>query len=214
MSILGYETSWFDSVSGLSKKLFFKYFLIDNTIEILDDKGAFLKRIYFPSITLNDLYVGNTITVYSRILLIKSYANTATAKYMGEREVHFITIVTQSESCNLGDFLSVCASFDLNIGKIRSTSRGFSTFGFDVPPNCFVLETVALKGVDIEEFLTSSSRVIPNSLIMAISGDKIVVRIFVFFLSYTPTSSSVFNSDREALCRFKMTNFATQLIFD
>ena len=60
MSILGYETKWFDSVSGLSKKLFFKFFLDDNTIEILDEKAAFLKRIYYADISLNDLY-GDTV---------------------------------------------------------------------------------------------------------------------------------------------------------
>lgn len=173
MSILGYETSWFDPVAGLSKKLFFKFFLDDNTIEILDEKSAFLKRIFYPDVSLNDLYVGNTITIFSRVLVITSYANVATAKYMGSREVHFITIVTLGESNKLGRLLDVCASHKLNIGKIRTTARPFSGFGVNVPSDSIIVETVALTGVDMDSFTNDCSKLLNLSLTMALSTAKI-----------------------------------------
>jgi len=33
--VLGFELEWFDSTSGILKKMFLKFFLDDNTIEIL-----------------------------------------------------------------------------------------------------------------------------------------------------------------------------------
>ena len=177
MSVLAYEVSWFDRIAGQSKKLFFKFFLDDNTIEILDEKSAFLKRIFYPEVTLNDLYIGNSVTVHSRVLVIQSFANAATEEFMSEREVHFVTIVSLSESDRIGQFLSFCSSRKTSIGKVRTTSGGFKAFGFDVPENSIVLETVAFHGVDIELFIESCARILPISLTIALSSLKILVRI-------------------------------------
>ncbi|RYH09538.1 hypothetical protein EON65_40080 [archaeon] len=63
MPILGFEVEWYDSISGLLHKLFLKYWTDDNTIEILTDKSAFLKRIYLPEVKLQDLHIGNTLSM-------------------------------------------------------------------------------------------------------------------------------------------------------
>jgi hypothetical protein len=65
MSVLGFEVDWFDQVSTSVQKMFLKYFLEDDTIEILHStrSNAFLKRIYYPDVTFADLFIGNSITV-------------------------------------------------------------------------------------------------------------------------------------------------------
>ncbi len=63
MSILGFDVEWFDPIAEITHKLYLKYFLDNNTIEILTEKTAFLKRIYYPEVRLQDLFVGNTITM-------------------------------------------------------------------------------------------------------------------------------------------------------
>jgi hypothetical protein len=68
MSILGFDMDWFDPISELTHRLYLKFFLDDNTIEILSEKSAFLKRIYYPEVKLQDLFVGNSITMF--VLLI------------------------------------------------------------------------------------------------------------------------------------------------
>lgn len=178
MSVLAYEVSWFDKAAGISKKLYFKFFMDDNTIEILDEKSAFLKRIFYPEVTLNDLYLGNSITVHSRVLVIKDFANAATEKIMSEREVHFLTVVTLSDSNKIGQFLSFCSSRKINVGKVRTTSGGFKSFGLEVPANSIVLETVAFYGVDIGLFIESCDKIMPMSLTLALSSTKILVRKF------------------------------------
>jgi hypothetical protein len=63
MSVLGFELEWLDEVSGLLQVLYMKFFLDDNTIELLQGHSTFLKRIFYPDVTLSDLFVGNTITM-------------------------------------------------------------------------------------------------------------------------------------------------------
>jgi hypothetical protein len=64
MSSLGFELEWFDPSSSLIKPLYLKYILDDGTIEILQESNKiFLKRIFYPDVTLSDLYVGNSITM-------------------------------------------------------------------------------------------------------------------------------------------------------
>lgn len=64
MSVLGFDCEWYDPVSGMLQVLYLKFFLDDNTLEILTEKGAFLKRIYYPDVKASDLFLGNTINVY------------------------------------------------------------------------------------------------------------------------------------------------------
>ena len=64
MSVLGFELEWFDEVSGILQTLYLKFFLDDNTIELLKGTSTFLKRIFYPEVKLSDLFIGNSITVY------------------------------------------------------------------------------------------------------------------------------------------------------
>lgn len=68
MSVLGFELEWFDDVSGLLQTLYLKFFLDDNTIEVLKGNSMFLKRIYYPDVKLSDLFVGNSINMYEGFL--------------------------------------------------------------------------------------------------------------------------------------------------
>ena len=210
MSILGYEIIWFDPVASLSKKLFLKFFLDDNTIEIHNEKSAFLKRIHYADITLNDLYVGNTITIFSRVMIIDRYANVATAKYMGSREVHFITVVHLSESTKLGRFFDLCASYKLNIGKIRTTSRDFSNSGLNVPKDCIAIETVALNGLDMEPFIEDCSKLLNASLTMALSVSKIKVNLLSSVMKINSSFNDILKLDpTEQSAKFFITIYSS-----
>ncbi len=63
MSVLGFEVEWFDQVSGILQTLYLKFFLDNNTIELLHNNTIFLKRIFYPEVRLEDLYIGSSVTV-------------------------------------------------------------------------------------------------------------------------------------------------------
>ena len=62
-NFLGFTMEWFDTVSNIMHSMYLKFFLDDNTLEILTDKSTFLKRIYYPEVTISDLFIGSTITM-------------------------------------------------------------------------------------------------------------------------------------------------------
>lgn len=173
MSVLGFETEWYDANAGAAKKLYLKYFLENSTIEILEDKGAFLKRISYPGVRVNDLYVGSSICVFNRIIKIKTYANSATARYMGSREVHFISIVTASDGNKLGRFFNLAKSYQLSVGRVRTTSSTVSLHGIEFGAGDIIVETVGVNGADIEGFTAAASSLNPSGITMALNVDKI-----------------------------------------
>ena len=172
MSVLGFEVEWFDSVAGAAKKLYLKFFLENNTIEILEEKGAFLKRISYPTVRVQDLYVGSSISVFNRIIKIKSYANVATSRYMGSREVHFLSVVTANDANKLGRFFNLAKSYQLIVGKVRTTSSTVSLHGIEYGAGDMIVETVGVNGADIEGFSAAASALI-DGITMALSVDKI-----------------------------------------
>ncbi len=62
-AILGFNIEWFDPVSKLVQNMYLKFFVDDNTVEIMTDKSCFLKRIHYPEVSVADLFLGNTITM-------------------------------------------------------------------------------------------------------------------------------------------------------
>jgi hypothetical protein len=62
--MLGFEVEWFDPISKEIKMLFLKFFMEDNTVELLQGRNtAFLKRIFYPNLTVSDLFIGNSVTM-------------------------------------------------------------------------------------------------------------------------------------------------------
>lgn len=87
---------WYDAAASLVRTYHLTYYPKDKTIEMvipcflkrnphlqqfdLKSKKLFLKRCEYPNVTLNDLYIGSIVTIYSRQLKIVDYADTFTRK--------------------------------------------------------------------------------------------------------------------------------------
>lgn len=155
MATLGFEVDWFDNIANTNQKLYLKYFLNDNTIELLHyhKNSAFLKRIHYPSVTKSDLYIGNSITVYNRLLTITAYANSATEDYMVNSEVHVACTVNRDDSHLLGEILKCGRSNGLKIGRTCSTSAPIPMAGLNIIPNDFVIEFVCFSSKHAENFI-------------------------------------------------------------
>ena len=82
-------TEWYDQQSGLNKEFLLEFYLADQTIDIYDTKmkRMFLKRTRYPQITEADLFLGATLTVYSRQFKILDYADDFTRKAFHSQEV-------------------------------------------------------------------------------------------------------------------------------
>lgn len=52
----------------------------------LKKNSKFLKRCVYPSVKLENLYVGSTVTVYSRQLHVKDFADEFTRRALGQAQ--------------------------------------------------------------------------------------------------------------------------------
>jgi len=86
---------WLDPHASLTFKYQLMYYTADGSIEMYDIKNrrTFLKKVVYPSVTEGELYIGSTITVFSRQLNIIEYADVFTQKKLDQkREVTFAMI--------------------------------------------------------------------------------------------------------------------------
>eukprot|EP01038_Epipyxis_sp_PR26KG_P005045 gene5045-7042_t len=118
MSTLGFELEWFDAISQINHTIFLKYFLDDNTIELLENKSTFLKRIFCPEINLASLFIGNSVTIFGRLMMIKAYANTATTAYIGSRETRYGCVIRKKLMNSMGRVFVLAKNNKLRLGKV------------------------------------------------------------------------------------------------
>lgn len=79
-----YIVEYRDPQNGMLRKYRLKFFMENGSLELVDEaRGSVLfKREVYPSVTARDLELGNTIVVYKRDLLIKSYGDEFTLERM------------------------------------------------------------------------------------------------------------------------------------
>eukprot|EP01039_Chlorochromonas_danica_P007083 gene7083-7833_t len=123
MTILAFEVEWYDRISELVQNMYLKFFVEDNTIEIQKEKSTFLKRIFYPEVTLHDLFVGGTITIHHRLYTITNYANKSTQDYLESREVRFLSIFSSSSlRRGLSQLCAAAKKHRLNLQHFFTTS--------------------------------------------------------------------------------------------
>lgn len=150
--VCGFELDWFDPVSGILKKVYLQFFIEDNTIQLLSDNRTLLSRIWYKDIELSDLFIGNTIQVFNKLMVVKAYANIATSKYMGSRECHFILSCCSDEGHLLGKIFNNAAKYKLNMGRVRSTSTAIVHNNVNINRGDMILEFVGINA-DKEAFV-------------------------------------------------------------
>ena len=75
---LVFLAEWFDIASGLHREFNFSFYTSDNSVELYDlkTKKLFLRRAPGGYVTKKDLFIGNTVVIYSRHLLLKEFVQT------------------------------------------------------------------------------------------------------------------------------------------
>ncbi|XP_030439404.1 nucleoside diphosphate kinase 7 isoform X4 [Gopherus evgoodei] len=88
---------WYDPNASLFRRYELLYYPKDGSVEMYDVKNhrTFLKRTKYDDLHLEDLFVGNKVTVFSRHLSLVDYGDQYTARKLGSRKeselLHFIT---------------------------------------------------------------------------------------------------------------------------
>merc|ERR1711959_29922 len=118
-----FTVDWFDHSAGLVRKYQLLYHPKDSQIEMFDIKNrrTFLKKCEYPSIRLEDLYIGATISIYSRQLKVVEYADEFTTKKLAPKQEKTLAIVKPDAYAHLGKIMDTILAAGLMIGNARMT---------------------------------------------------------------------------------------------
>lgn len=97
-------TEWFDVMSQSNKQFHLTFWPQDNSVSMFDmaKRKLFLKRVKVDSIHLNDLFIGKTVSVYSRQLKVVQYGDSSTQnKFAKKEEIVNLLFNTTNASNNI-----------------------------------------------------------------------------------------------------------------
>jgi nucleoside-diphosphate kinase len=116
-----FVVDWFDHAAGIVRKYQLLYYPKDSQIEMFDIKNrrTFLKKCEYPSIALKDIYIGATISIYSRQLKVVEYSDDFTANKLSPKQEKTLCIVKPDAYAHLGKIMDAVVASGLTIGECR-----------------------------------------------------------------------------------------------
>lgn len=115
---LAFIAEWFDKLAAIEKPFRLIFYPVDNTIEIIDlkTKKLHLKRIKHEAVTLNDLYVGNTLDIYGRRFKLVEFADQSTKELMFSKKERTFVMIKPDCYTNIGKIMDIIfnSGFQLN----------------------------------------------------------------------------------------------------
>jgi len=74
---MAFVAEWYDKLACIEKPFRIIFYPNDNSLEIIDlkSKKLFLKRIKHEAVSLEDLYIGNTLDLYGRRFKIVEFGD-------------------------------------------------------------------------------------------------------------------------------------------
>ena len=150
---LAFKVEWFDSASGLHRHFSFSFYQSDFSVEMFDTKlrKMFLKRCAVSGLNRKDLFVGNTIVVFSRHLLIKDYANEYTKEQVENDKQSTLILVYPEAHDQLGHILDCLERGGYNLCRARSLK-------FTLTTAREFLDRFLIKGKDISDQIRRLTR--------------------------------------------------------
>ena len=116
-----FETEWYDQQADIVRYYRLFFFPVDNSIEMYDIKmnRVFLKRIQMPNIGVADLFIGNRVAIYSRVLKIVNYGDVATANKQSEQRERTFAMIKPDAYQNIGKIVSAIQQAGFTISNMK-----------------------------------------------------------------------------------------------
>ncbi|KAF1332027.1 Nucleoside diphosphate kinase, partial [Globisporangium splendens] len=105
---LSFFLEWYDPQSD-QRKPYVLHYHSDNTIELTEryNKRVFLKRIRIPTVTLDDLVPGGSVTVYSRQLTVLDAANEHTRQLLKKKAAKALFVIRPKGYAHMGVVIKI-----------------------------------------------------------------------------------------------------------
>jgi len=115
---------WLDPHAQVVWKYQLIYYTVDESLEMYDIKNrrVFLKRCQYPSVKLENLYVGSIVTVYSRQLTVSEYADEYTKEVLEKTREKTLGIVYPEGMKNFGKIIHAVYRSGFVVNKLKMVS--------------------------------------------------------------------------------------------
>ncbi|OWF55446.1 nucleoside diphosphate kinase 7-like [Mizuhopecten yessoensis] len=100
---------WYDIHAALKRRYQFMYYVKDKTVEMFDVKNqrVFLKRTKMEDLRLEDLYIKNTLNVFSRQLTFVDYGDEFTRRRLANKKERTLGLIKPDAVPKMGQVLDV-----------------------------------------------------------------------------------------------------------
>jgi nucleoside-diphosphate kinase len=120
----GFSVEWFDAQADLMREYQLTVFKPQRgplEASMYDPKShrSFLKRMAIPELRLEDLHVGNTVTIHARHLKVKSYLDAHTRNSLEAKRAELGILVQPTAFNQLGQVISTIESSGLTMSRFR-----------------------------------------------------------------------------------------------
>ena len=118
-----FKVEWLDQVASLKRYYLLQYYVMNGTNELelfdLKNKRVFLRRCAFPSVSLEDLFIGAKVTVYARQMTLIEYGDSHTKELLGNTNEIAFGLVPPASLRSIGKILAAVHDARLQVSQLR-----------------------------------------------------------------------------------------------
>lgn len=112
---------FYDTSAALTRHYHLFFYQADKTLEMYDIKNrrTFLKRCDYPSVTLKDLFIGATVSVYARQLHIIDYGDDFTRKTFSVKRGRAVVVILPDAYDAAGKIMDSLSKHGCILGNVK-----------------------------------------------------------------------------------------------
>ncbi|XP_049632492.1 nucleoside diphosphate kinase 7 [Suncus etruscus] len=112
---------WYDPNASLFRRYELLYYPEDGSVEMHDIKNhrTFLKRTKYEALSLEDLFLGNKVNVFSRQLTLVDYGDQYTARQLGSRKERTLALIKPDAISKVGEIIEIIHKAGFTITKLK-----------------------------------------------------------------------------------------------
>uniref|UniRef100_A0A6I8NZB4 Nucleoside diphosphate kinase homolog 7 n=1 Tax=Ornithorhynchus anatinus TaxID=9258 RepID=A0A6I8NZB4_ORNAN len=114
-------SEWYDPNASLLRRFELLFYPKDGSVEMFDVKNhrTFLKRTKYDSVHLDDLFIGNKVTIFSRQLMLVDYGDQYTAHRLGSRKEKTLALIKPDALGKIGEIIEIIGRAGLTVTKLK-----------------------------------------------------------------------------------------------
>ncbi|XP_036609420.1 nucleoside diphosphate kinase 7 isoform X3 [Trichosurus vulpecula] len=116
-----FVAEWYDPNASLLRRYDLLYYPVDGSVEMYDVKNhrTFLKRTVYDSVRLQDLFIGNKVTIFSRQLHLIDYGDQYTARQLCSRKEKTLALLKPDAVRHAGEIINMINEAGFKISKLK-----------------------------------------------------------------------------------------------